>query len=116
MDFAGTRDKIEKAATVSGWIVLRPDNPHVSGRVMMKYPADGMGRLRVVAWLHGAPPNEFIRHHGHAAGCGYDKATAAMAGAAYVDAKTGERKAIQADGFGWESQLRDAGFIIHRAV
>lgn len=94
--------------------IVDPKDPTRWGRVVISYPADGAGRLYAVAWLPGAG-HETVRHHGHASGGGYDKATAAMGGARYVD--TAGRACVLADsGHDWRRQLEAAGYIVIQTV
>jgi len=88
------------------------------GRIVISYPADGAGRLYAIAWLPGAPgaQGDLIRHHGHAGGGGYDKATAAMGGATYFDMMTGSMRALVDQGHDFRRQLEAAGYTVVQAV
>lgn len=85
------------------------------GRIVISYPADGAGRLYAIAWL---PTNttESARHHGHASGYGYDKATAAMGGAEFYDLNAGEMRKLVDQGYDFRRQLEAAGYVVIQAV
>lgn len=85
-----------KRAAVS-WIVRpaldadgRPEIVRMA-RVCVVYPLDGAGPLRTVVtdWGHSGT-GEAVHTFGRAGGYGYDKRTAALAGAAVVGVKLGD--------------------------
>jgi len=105
----------KRTAKVSAYAVLNPLNLSHRGRIVISYPQDGAGRLYAIAWLPG-PNGEAVRHHGSATGYGYDKATAAMGGAAFYDLKTGEMKALVDQGYDFRHQLEKAGYSVIQAA
>lgn len=111
--------RMESATSrVRAAVVIDPINPANWGRVVITYPADGVGVVRAVAWLPGetGADDRYLRHTGRATGYGYDKATAAMDGAMIWNRKTGEYVRLQDSGFDWAAQIRDAGYIVVNAV
>lgn len=103
-----------RTSNVTAAIVIDPKDPTRHGRVVISYPKDGAGRLYCIAWLPGEGSTT-IRHHGHANGGGYDKATAAMGGAQFIT-PNGELGKLEDQGHDWQSQLRTAGFLVYQAV
>lgn len=112
-------------SSVSAYIVFL-NNAKVA-TIAFKYPRDGAGRLYAyVHWL-GVP---MVR--GFASGGGYDKHSAACAHASskipasdpihddLTTNKENQSRFIQAlsldDGFGWDRNLRSAGFEVLQAV
>jgi hypothetical protein len=112
--------RMESATSrVRAVVVINPAIPDRNGRIIITYPHDGAGVVRAVAWLPGDPSDAesyYVRHHGKASGYGYDKATAAMGGARVWNLKTGAYISLQDSGFDWDSQLREAGYIVVNAV
>lgn len=104
-----------RTARVKAYVVCHPDTPSTRGRIVISYPADGAGRLYAIAWLPGEA-GETVRHHGHANGYGYDKATAAMGGAAFYDLKAGEMRKLVDQGHDFRRQLEAAGYVVIQAV
>ena len=94
--------------------IVDPRDPTRWGRVVISYPADGAGRLYAVAWLPGEG-RKTVRHHGHATGGGYDKATAALGGAVYWDVR-GRKRTLADSGHDWRHQLEDAGYLVIQTV
>ena len=114
---------------VSAFIILK-DGERVA-TVAFKYPKDGMGRLWCYLNVLGLP---MVR--GYAGGCGYDKASAAFLDAAkaqtvvkqpeYMGEDTFNRLGAHAvsiyeacaarDGYGWQCNVTDAGYIVLKAV
>lgn len=104
---------------VSAYVIVR-DGERV-GTIAFKYPRDGAGRLYAYVHFHGIA---MVR--GFAAGGGYDKHSAACASAARaMVVKTGEGTVhldafvtalAKDDGFGWDHNLRIAGFSVWQAV
>lgn len=109
---------------ISAYAILR--DGRAIGRVAVKYPADGMGRLTAYLQVWGLPMVS-----GSAKGCGYDKVTAAMyAAGAKLNASLapewiGDPEARQMafnlslaltregdGGTRWENRLEQAGFIL----
>lgn len=117
--FINAVKRIEQKATVSAAIIINPKAVDQYGtqfgRVMISYPRDGAGRLHVVAWLPGKDENgDRFRHYGWANGYGYDKATAALAGAVFTK-PDGTPGKIEDSGYDWRHQLEAAGFIVAQA-
>lgn len=92
------------------------------GRVVLKYPKDGAGRLYAYVQVWGAP---MVR--GWASGYGYDKATAAVASAAihldetHTDPDTmwktiGEWRSMRGAGESWDEQLRALGYTVQHVT
>lgn len=106
----------KRTAKVSAYVVLNPLNPSRWGRIVISYPQDGVGRLYAIAWLPGEHGGDAVRHYGSATGCGYDKATAAMGGAAFYDLKTGEMRSLVDQGYDFRHQLEKAGYFVIQAV
>lgn len=102
----------KRTAKIKACIVIDPAHPDRWGRVVIIYPRDGAGRLYAVAWLPGE--NNSCRHCGSATGYGYDKATAAMGGATFV-APNGVAGALLPQGWDWEAQMRQVGFLVYTA-
>ena len=98
----------------SAYVIVNPTDPKETGRVIISYPRDGIGRLYAVAWLPG--DGDCLRHHRSASGYGYDKASAAMSGAEFVNLKTGHQERLLDNGYDWTTQLREAGWIVVQAV
>jgi len=110
-------------ANVAAYVVLK-DGERVA-TVAFKYPRDGAGRLYAYVHWIGSP---MVR--GFAAGGGYDKATAACSSAANrmsqfnpfntdkaaADADAFAYAMIKDDGYGWDHNLRQAGFTVLQAV
>ena len=104
---------------VSAYVIVR-DGRRI-GTIAFKYPRDGAGRLYAYVHFHGA---EMVR--GFAAGGGYDKHSAACVRAvkAIDRAAYGDFHAIgefidalaKDGGFGWDHNLRIAGFSVWQAV
>jgi len=107
-------------ARTSAAAILDSDGNHVAN-VTIRYPADGAGRLYAyVHWLG----TEMVR--GSASGYGYDKATAALAGAVRDRQQSGVHSheaqqdfldALAKDGAQrWDGALRAAGFTVLQVV
>jgi len=110
-----------RTSRVSAYVVI----PNVGsarvtcyGRIVISYPADGAGRLYAIAWLPGALGDQstMFRHHGHATGYGYDKASAAMSGATYFDIVAGETRKLADQGYDFRRKLETVGYTVIRAV
>lgn len=104
-------------AAVSAYVILHRGERVAT--VAFKYPRDGAGRLYAyVHWL-GSP---MVR--GFAGGGGYDKHSAACAAAVRKMAVPGASPASDAfviamnvdRGYGWDDELRRAGFDVLQAV
>ena len=104
-----------RTARIKAYVVINPLAPAHCGRIVVSYPADGAGRLYAIAWLPGEA-GETVRHYGHANGYGYDKATAAMGGAAFYDLKAGETRKLADQGYDFRRQLEQAGYVVIQAV
>lgn len=105
----------KRTSGVKACVVIDPTDINRTGRVVVSYPRDGMGRLYAIAWLPGEG-RETIRHCGWASGCGgYDKATTAMGGAEFIK-PDGTKGRLQDRGCDWAAQLREAGFLVITAV
>lgn len=109
---------------VSAYAVLR--GGEVVAKVAFKFPHDGAGRLYAYVHWIGSP---MLR--GHASGYGYDKRSAAVAGAiskvrceALTTGLDGDRRmprafvdALATDGGSyWNTRLENAGFIVVQVV
>lgn len=105
----------KRTAKVSAYVVLNHLNPSHWGRIVISYPQDGAGRLYAIAWLPDRN-GQAVRHCGSATGYGYDKATAAMGGAAFYDLQAGEMKALVDQGYDFRHQLETAGYSVIQAV
>ncbi len=103
-------------ANLSAYAVIKDGK--AIGRIVFKYPRDGMGRQWCYMQVWGAA---MVR--GYASGCGYDKHSASAAGAASKlndDGRdpdcnahlTAWRNAIKDDGQGWDRNLRAAGYEV----
>ena len=84
-DVGAWRDSAEHYKTL---VVALDDGMKEAIKVLIKYPRDGAGRVRMVAWFFGKNPENMggaktYRHGcGSASGCGYHKASAAFQEAA----------------------------------
>jgi hypothetical protein len=107
----------KRTSRVRAYVVLDPHNVSRNGRVTISYPADGAGRVNVVAWLPGCPDfgHETLRHASSAGGYGYDKGTAAMSGAQYWDMRNAETRTLADQGHDWKWQLEQAGYLVIHA-
>ncbi|MGV1943564.1 hypothetical protein ACQZ5D_24055 [Agrobacterium sp. 22-211-1] len=125
-------DQFDKAFNrVSAYVILDKSGECVA-KVVFKFPVDGAGRLYAYVHWMGIP---MVR--GHAGGYGYDKRSAAVAGAIAkfkenaVAAEAGSSdelayqmcenfgfiKALEKDGGEyWDTRLRNAGFTVIQAV
>lgn len=112
--FVDAVKRMEKRTNCAAYAVVNPSEPERWGRIVISYPRDGAGRLYAVAWLPNG--SETLRHANSAGGYGYDKATAAMGGAQFLNLKTGVVERLADQGFDFTHQLRDAGYIVIRAV
>ncbi len=107
-------------SNVSAFVVTDKDGERVAS-IAFKYPRDGIGRLYCYLHVFGV---SMVR--GFAAGCGYDKHSAAIHAAvrrvsddAYPDAQAtvkAFKAAIQDGGHGWQRELEAAGFKVMQAV
>jgi hypothetical protein len=120
-------------AQVSAYVILNQEGRNL-GKIALKFPRDGAGRLLAYVHFLGEP---MVR--GFAGGYGYDKASASIADAArkmtaslpegcYADGTphyTSEERAEYArlvaamredSGSHWDSALRAAGFRVLQAV
>lgn len=96
------------------YVIIDPKDSNKWGRVVISRRAS----VRVIAWLpgwHEGDTAPTYRHHGHANGGGYDMATAAMGGAAYIDTE-GRQCVIADSGQDWRRQIENAGYIVVQAV
>lgn len=78
-----------------------------AGKILCKYPVDGMGPLEVFLWdwtehASGGPSREIQR--GRASGCGYGKLAAALEGLKFGPIVFADHPTD------WKTQLREAGF------
>lgn len=120
----------EKAfSNVSAYVILK-DGERVA-TVAFKYPNDGAGRLWCYLHVLGLP---MVR--AYAGGYGYDKASAAFTSAAQAQTKVAQPEYMSAeqykrlmtdaaiihdackarDGYDWQRNIADAGFIVLKAV
>jgi hypothetical protein len=99
-------------ARASAYLVFTKAGELVA-RIRFAYPRDGAGKLQAFAVTMADLDMDnpmASRHYGWANGGGYDKATAAM---------TGYRLGgftIKDEGYGWQRQIEDAGYIVHWAI
>ena len=107
--------KLEDASRISAIIIMK-DGEHV-GTARIKYPADGAGRLSayLADWTLEMPESvnwdKFTRWQiGRANGYGYDKATAAFGSMKLCGFE------LKDAGWGWDHQLREAGFTLIQAI
>lgn len=90
---------------VAAYIVLSPDrNSH--GIIRVYYPKDGTGKLHVFVWQC---KNVGIQY-GCASGYGYDKLSNVLAGMMFDGIRFTDHPV------NWETQLREAGYQIIRAI
>ena len=104
----------KRTSRVRAYVVIDPKNTDRHGRVTISYPADGAGRVNVVAWLPMLG-TETARHASSAGGYGYDKGTAAMGGASYWDMRNAETRTLVDQGHDWKWQLEQAGYLVLHA-
>lgn len=115
--FVNAVKRMEKRTSrVGAYVVVDKCNVNRHGRVTISYPKDGAGRLFVIAWLPAMPANNdtFPSHRfaGWATGYGYDKATAAMGGARFLDVVQNREVTMRDQGWDWKHQLEDAGYLV----
>jgi hypothetical protein len=106
-------------SAVSAYVIAR-DGARVA-TIAFKFPRDGAGRLYAYVHWYGV---EMVR--GYAAGGGYDKRSAACAsaarkikhpaGAAPLFLNHFVSELAKDDRYGWDRNLRDAGFEVWQAV
>lgn len=105
-------------SAVSAYVIAK-DGKRVA-TVAFKFPRDGAGRLLAYVHFLGL---KMVR--GWASGGGYDKRSAACADAARrINNTGGDGEAFlpfytalaKDDGYGWDRNLRDAGFDVWQAV
>lgn len=107
-------------ADISAYAILK-DGACV-GRVVYRYPRDGMGRLYCYLQFWGERMTR-----GYASGCGYDKHTAAFLDALCdLPENNGNpdaaahiarcRAGVHDNGHSWEDQLRGLGFTVQHVV
>lgn len=81
-----------------------------AGKILCKYPVDGMGPLEVFLWDWTNDPSNVgpngVREiqRGRASGCGYDKLAAALEGLKFGPLVFSDHPTD------WKHQLREAGF------
>lgn len=103
---------------ICAYAILKDGEP--IGRVVLKYPKDGAGRLYAYVQVYGAP---MVR--GWAGGYGYDKATAAVSGAStYLRPDVEDEirqgiancvadfKRLKDSGYRWDNQLEGMGYRV----
>ena len=108
-------EKLDKATALINANIIMKDHK-VAGRIIVKYPKDGAGRLTVFIQEYG-----YTCIIGTAGGCGYDKVGAALHDA-YIKAQKSEEaqssllyKALETityDGQ-WKQVLKDKGFEVY---
>jgi hypothetical protein len=77
-----------------------------AGKLLCKYPVDGMGPLTVFLWDWTDPKGSREIQIGRASGCGYDKLAAAVDGLKFG-------KLVLSDyPKDWKEQLREAGYTL----
>lgn len=79
-----------------------------AGKILCKYPKDGMGPLTVFLWDWTGEEVEGAREIqiGRASGCGYDKLAAALDGLKFGKLVLGDHPKE------WKNQLHEAGFTL----
>ena len=121
-DYVGDMER--RTNRVAGFVIIGPranrpnDGVGYVGKVQFAYPADGMGRLHVVAWLPDDGSDEYMRSrfYGSCCGCGYDKATSAMGGAEFYSAKESRWVRLEDSGRDWKRQIADHSYEVIQAV
>jgi hypothetical protein len=109
---AAVRQMESRTRNMQAWAIVDPTNPQRWGRVVLTWGAGGS--CTAVAWLPDEAGRHSGRHTGKAHGGGYDKATAAMGGARFIDPKGAVCRIVD-HGTRWSYQIRDAGFIVIQA-
>lgn len=84
--------------------MLDTKRPEWAGKIKVALPKYGMGTLQVWVW------DDNGLQYGSASGCGYDKLSAALHGINF------DGYVIQDSGIEFTSQLRDAGYLVVRAI
>lgn len=93
-------------ARAGAYVIFHKTDSSRWGKLKIARPADGMGPLQVFVW--GPDADEGLQY-GRAAGCGYNKLSAALDGLTFGGIKLDDSK-------GWETQLRNAGFEVVQAL
>jgi hypothetical protein len=112
----------DHASRVNAYAILQPHtDPRqiMAGKVLVKRPKDGAGRLHVVAWLPYGPepggmPIDETRHANSAVGFGYDKAGAAMEGACFWSLR--DERPVRITTAEWETTLREHGYQVEQLI
>jgi hypothetical protein len=103
-------DKLKKAehgafARVSAFTIYRGSD--FVGKILVKHPKDGAGRLEVFVWDWTDKENVPNIQHGSATGFGYDKVAGALEGLTFAGKEWGSD---------WEGDLLKGGFQLNRIV
>lgn len=113
-------DTSAAARRISVYAILMPAKDmtvgkKMAGKVLVHYPADGMGRLTVnlYDWSNSAGISEV--GYGSASGCGYDKITAAMAGLKFADHVLEDHGGHNSIG-GWSHQIAALGYDVYQLI
>lgn len=107
-------DRLAQRSRESGYVVLAP-NGRLAAQVQIFHPADGAGRLEILArfWPHYGSP---AVHHASANGCGYAKDYAAESALPWGEILTLEdpaRFAREIESRGARAVLQDLGYVCH---
>ena len=92
-------------ANFGAWIILK--DGEVKGKIIAKYPQNGVGRLRVALWDWETYQDI---QEGWAGGYGYDKLSAALAGMSFNGIRLTDHP------HDWERLLKEAGYKVQRLL
>lgn len=109
---AAARTMENRTRRIGAFVIVDPKAPDRWGRVVITKGAGGS--VLAVAWMPDEAGRYNGRHTAKAHGGGFDKATAAMAGARFI-APDGAVGRIEDSSKTWDRQLQDAGFIVIQA-
>jgi hypothetical protein len=96
------------AGSVRAYIILSGSD--YVGKINVKYPSDGAGRLRVFVWDWSDSAKPCNIQQGTASGYGYDKLDSAL-----EDCTFGGETIGQGNGT-WEHRMRERGFTVIQAI
>lgn len=110
-----TYDKLKKAEVSPAWdrasayVIFKRDKPGIVGKVLLKFPKDGMGPLEVFLWDWSDPSVAPDVQYGRASGCGYDKLAAALVGLTFAGIHFTDDK-------DWKNELDEAGYLVQWVI